>query len=300
MGRPLKAFVVILALCLTTGGVQAQDRPRIVAVNYALQYFAERLVGDVADVVFPVPDSIDPSFWRPSIADISMIQSADLILLNGAGFATWIDRVSLPRSRLVNTSAAIEDRFIVTESITHSHGDGGEHSHDGLASYTWLDPTLAIEQAAAIAGAVSAKNLASPEDVFANFADLRADLEELDAQAATELEAAQGVALISTHPRYEYFAQRYGLSIAALEWEAGAAPTEAQIGELQALVDETGAGILIWEAEPPSESIDAASALGLKSVVFDPLARAEPSGPYIEAYMRAVTEIAAAAALSSN
>ena len=145
--------------CLTALAAAAQDRPRIVAVNGALTYFAEQLAGDAAEVAFPVPEGVDPSFWRPSIADISAIQEADLILLNGASFATWIDRVSLPRSRVVNTSAAIEERFIVTESITHSHGDGGEHSHEGLAAYTWLDPTLAIAQAEAVAGALVARGL---------------------------------------------------------------------------------------------------------------------------------------------
>ena len=138
----LRLFVTCLAFLAATALI-AEDRKHIVVVNYALQYFAERLTEGSVDVDFPVPRDVDPAFWRPAIADISRIQSADLILLNGAGFATWIDRVSLPRARVVNTSAAIEDKFIVTESITHSHGEGGAHSHEGLASYLWLDPSLA-------------------------------------------------------------------------------------------------------------------------------------------------------------
>ena len=34
-------------------------------------------------------------------------QGADLILLNGATYAKWIDRVTLPASKLVDTSAAL-------------------------------------------------------------------------------------------------------------------------------------------------------------------------------------------------
>jgi len=138
----LSAGLILLGATAAT----AQDPTRVVAVNYALKYFAERLLEDEAEVIFPVPQDVDPSFWRPSIADISQIQSADLILLNGAAFATWIDRVSLPRSKLVNTSAAIEDQYIFTESVTHSHGEGDSHSHENLASYLWLDPTLAKTQ----------------------------------------------------------------------------------------------------------------------------------------------------------
>ena len=185
MIRRLKPTLVAGMLLLSVSVSQAQDYPRIVAVNYPLQYFAERLVGEAAEVEFPVAQGVDPSFWRPSIADISEIQSADLILLNGAGFATWVDQVTLPRSKTVNTSAAIEEQFIVTESITHSHGDGGEHSHEGLATYIWLDPTLAVAQAEAIAAALDARQIAPLDVIGSELETKRADLIAKDDEAKT-------------------------------------------------------------------------------------------------------------------
>ncbi|MEO0664309.1 MAG: metal ABC transporter substrate-binding protein [Pseudomonadota bacterium] len=291
---PLRSIAAAALLALSGQAATAQDRPEIMAVNYALQHMAQTLVGDAAEVTFPVPADVDPSFWRPSISDISAVQAADLILLNGAGFATWVDRVSLPRSRLLNTSRAITESYIVTESITHSHGDGGEHSHEGLASYTWLDPTLAAEQAAAIAGAIAQRGIAPAEDVFAALTDLTEALEALDAQTATALAGAAGVPLITTHPRYEYFAARYGLSLTDLEWEAGAAPDAGELAELKATAEETGASILIWEAAPPAEAIAAVEALGLTSVVFEPMAQTPISGDFIAVYEAAVADLAAA------
>lgn len=285
---------VSLAIALLLGMVTsalAQDRPRIVVVNYALQSLAQRLAGDSAEVLFPVPDGVDPSFWRPSIADISLIQSADLILLNGAGFATWVDRVSLPRSKLVNTSAAIADQFIVTESITHSHGDGGEHSHEGLASYTWLDPSLAVQQAEAIAAAMTRLKVAPAQDVEARLVTLRADLEALDAANQVELTKLQDTAIIATHPRYQYFTRRYGLSIASLEWDARSDPTNEQLAELNTLVQKTGARILIWEGEPSASSVAAAAAMGLESVVFNPLAQRGVGDDFVDAFAAAVDSI---------
>ena len=293
--------ILAVGLVLSLGSAAAaQDRPRVVAVHQALADFAERLVGDAAEVVFPVPAGVDASFWRPSIADISMIQSADLILLNGAGFATWIDRVSLPRSRLVNTSRAFEDRYIVTESITHSHGDGGEHAHEGIASYTWLDPSLAIAQAEAIASAIVARELAAAEDVEARLDAFRSELTDLDATARDALSGAQDVEMIATHPRYQYFAQRYSLSITSLEWEAGAMPSDAQITALGNLAKERDARGLIWEARPPPEAIEAAEALGLRSVIFEPWANDGTHDTFIEAYETAVSDISDAVSHSSN
>ena len=290
---------VALVLGLVTPSL-AQDRPRIVTVNYALQYLAERLTGGEAEVIFPVPAGVDPSFWRPSIADITMIQSADLILLNGAGFATWVDRVSLPRSKTVNTSAKIKDQFISTESITHSHGDGGEHSHEGLASYLWLDPTLAIAQAEAVAAAMASRDLVPASEIYASFAELRSELEKLDASTAAALATARGIPMIATHPRYQYLAQRYDLSITSLEWEAGAMPTQEELADLERLVAELDARILIWEAQPPRDGIEAADALGLESVVFNPLARASADDSFVESYASAVSDLSDAVSSSRN
>ena len=292
-------LAVVLAFTLVTAAT-AQDRPQVIAVNKALQYFAERLLGGDADVVFPVPAGVDPSFWRPSIADISMVQSADLILLNGAGFATWVDRVSLPRSRVVNTSAGIEDQFIVTESITHSHGDGGEHSHEGIASYTWLDPVLAIAQAEAIASAIISRGLADANEVDARLADLTSELTQLDAATREALEAAKGVAMIATHPRYQYFARRYALSITSLEWEARAMPTKDEFAELDRLANELGARILFWEAQPPEDAIEIAEGLGLANVVFEPWATEGTQDSYINSFTGAVAGITQALSGSLN
>jgi len=133
-----------------------QDRLVVYTVNYPLQYFAQRIAGDRAKVVFPAPPNVDPAFWQPDAQTVVAYQGADLILLNGAGYAQWIDRVTLPRRRLVNTSAGFRERYLrVDDAITHSHGPAREHSHSGTAFTTWLDFSLAAEQARSISKALT-------------------------------------------------------------------------------------------------------------------------------------------------
>jgi zinc transport system substrate-binding protein len=130
----------------------------VYVVNYPLKYFAERIGGPHVKVTLPVPPDIDPVYWIPSIADIGAYQQADLILLNGAGYAKWITKVSLPRSKTIDTSRSFKDRYItVKEIMTHSHGAEGEHAHEGLAFTTWLDLSLATRQAEAVYMAFSRK-----------------------------------------------------------------------------------------------------------------------------------------------
>ncbi len=134
----------------------------VYVVNYPLQYFAERIGGDRVDVHFPAPSEGDPAFWSPDPSAVAEYQAADLILLNGADYAKWVPKVTLPPSKLVDTSVSFQDRIIyVEDAATHSHGPGGEHSHGESAFTTWLDLTLALEQAKAIRDAFAK---ARPED----------------------------------------------------------------------------------------------------------------------------------------
>lgn len=289
--KALAALTV--AQSLAASAALAADKPVVAAVNYPLAYFAERLGGDAIEVLFPVPADRDPAFWRPSLADIAAIQQADLIALNGAGYAAWTEKASLPRSRVVDTSEPIEHRFIETETVTHSHGDDGEHSHQGLASHTWLDFALAAQQAEELAAAMKRRLPDLAERIEAAEAPLRDDLESLYMAAYAASGALDGARIIATHPRYQYFARAFQLEISALEWEAGEAPTEAQWDALAALAGETGARILIWEAEPPADARERAAAMGLRDVVFPTLANRPAEGDFVSAMRASLDRLAA-------
>ncbi|MGB5340651.1 MAG: metal ABC transporter substrate-binding protein, partial [Thermoanaerobaculia bacterium] len=102
----------------------------VFATNYPLAYFAERIGGEQVEVSFPAPADVDPAYWAPAPEVIADFQQADLILLNGAGYEKWLERASLPASRLVDTSVAVESSYIpLDEGVVHTHGPEGEHSH---------------------------------------------------------------------------------------------------------------------------------------------------------------------------
>lgn len=286
-----RALVTLFALFASAA--TAADKPVVAAVNYPLAYFAERLGGDAVEVLFPVPAGRDPAFWRPSLADITAIQQADVIALNGAGYAAWTTKTSLPRSRLIDTSAPFKSDYIRTETITHSHGEDGEHSHEGVASHTWLNFSLAAKQAATLAAAMKRKlpDLASAIDAASP--GLAKDLEGLNKAAQEAATALSGSTIITTHPRYQYLGAAYQLTIHSLEWEAGEAPTEAQWNELSALAARTGATILIWEADPPAAARARAKAIGLSDAVVPTYANRPEVGDFVSAMRKGLSDLAA-------
>ena len=112
----------------------------VYTVNYPLQYFAERIGGDEVGVQFPGPAGVDPAYWSPEPDEAVAYQAADLVFRNGAGYAAWVDRTSLLRRRLIDTSAGFRDRLLrEDDEAIHTHGPDGEHSPSPVAFTTFLE-----------------------------------------------------------------------------------------------------------------------------------------------------------------
>jgi zinc transport system substrate-binding protein len=255
----------------------------VYTVNYPLQYFAERIGGDEVRVSFPAPVDVDPAHWRPDADTILAFQTADLILLNGAGYANWMQRVTLPTSRLVDTSASFRDRYVgLDNTVTHTHGPEGKHAHGSVAFTTWLDPQLAIEQAGATAAAFAKKRPDKAEAFEANLAVLRSDVLSLDERLVEVTKRIGEQPLLFSHPVYQYFARRYGLHARSLHWEPDEAPSETMWQELQTLLAAHPATRMLWESDPLPETRTRLETLGVKSTVYDPCGNVPDAGDWLD------------------
>ena len=262
----------------TSGGVTADGAPlRISATTAALAYFTARIGGDAVTVDFPVPDGLDPADWSPKGKDLPALQEADLVVLNGAGLESWRARVSLRESRVVDTGEPIRSRWIEVDGPTHSHGMSGSHSHAGTASRTWLDPTLAIEQARTIERALSLARPARAEEFGKNFRSLEKDLLDLDARYEAAVGGRTGTPVLFSHPVYEYLVRRYGLNARSLDWEPGEMPYEEQWDALASLRGEFPANAILWEATPLDATARRLAEMGVSSFPFEPGANVRPA-----------------------
>ncbi len=262
-------------------GAEPGGRPVVYASNYPLQYFAQRIAGPLVDVRLPVPTGEDPAFWKPRAEDVVALQQADLILLNGASYESWLKDVSLPESRLVDTSDGFREQFIaLEETVTHSHGPDGKHEHSATAFTTWLDLALAIEQARAIQGAFSKRWPEHQGQFEAQFKKLVTELEALDAGISRTAKAATGVPVLFSHPVYQYFERRYQLNGRSVHWEPDEMPSESMWQELTTLLSSHPAKWMIWEGKPNPEITAKLVELGVQSIVFAPCGGAPDNGDF--------------------
>ena len=227
------------------------------------------------------PTRIRPS-GRRAPAVIATYQEANLILLNGAGYAKWVERATLPTSNLVDTSAGFTDRYIkLADTVTHSHGPEGDHEHGGWAFTTWLDPTLAMEQARAVAAALQHRLPESSTAIDQRLAVLETDLVTLDARFAAAAGTIGSESILFSHPVYQYFIARYDLNGKQVHWEPDFTPDGAMWSELDHILDHDRARWMLWEGEPLAETVAALEERGIASLVFSPCANRPHEGDWL-------------------
>jgi zinc transport system substrate-binding protein len=269
-----------------SGGAAVTATPVIYTVNYPLAWLAQQLVADAARVEFPAPAGEDPAFWKPSRDIIAHYQQADLVLLNGAGYARWLGQVSLPENSLIDTSAGYVDRLIhEKKKAVHSHGPEGEHSHTEVAFTTWLDLELLAAQAEAVAAALNSLLPGAAAEVDARLAGVRENLAAMDDSLRGAAALIGDNPVLYSHPVYQYLQRRYGFNGRALHWEPGQVPGEEEWGRLEGLLAEHPAQWMLWEGRPLPEVAERLSGLGVTALVFQPMGNRPSSGDF-EAGMR--------------
>ena len=267
------------------GSADSSATPGVFAANYALSSFAEAIGGDMITVQSPATDGASATSFRPDPEQIIAIQDCKLILLNGADFSSWVNKASLPGSRTVRTATAFRDRWLESNHHHHDHdhdhqhgpdGDGGDHHHAHWAAYTWLDPSLAKEQAQ-IVGNGLARILPGKGRMIAERSTA------LDAEFAPLIEQAKRIsemtlpAVIAAEPNYEYLARACALDLHDADWHWNEPQPHDGMDSLKQLIEATGATIILVPETPTAERAKVLTDLGLEHRVVALLANA-PEG----------------------
>lgn len=294
-------YIWLLVVVIVLGGCSEKREevnetgtktPMVCVSNHPLKYFVERIASSDVEVHFPVPAEDDPAYWKPNSEDILALQKADLIILNGATHEPWLENVSLSQLKLVDTSADFRDRLIPSKEVTtHSHGMEGEHEHTGTAFTTWLNLKLAISQAGKAKDALVARWPQNKERFEARFTDLSQDLSTLDAEIKGIVAGNPNLAVLFSHPVYQYFEAGYGINGRSVHWEPGEMPDDAMLTNLTGLLKRHPAKWMIWEGHPNPEIVNKLKDLGLESAVFEPCGNTPDKGDFLSIMQQNIKEL---------
>jgi len=206
-----------LLLCSPALEVMADGQKLKVLTSFAPIYcLVANVAGDLAQIDNLLPGNAEPHDYQFSRKDLQRVSHADLIVLNGLGLETWLQKV-LTSSARVGPAIVVEIGAGMDSELIHSPaGEAGDASGKSTARpnpHIWLDPQLTIHAVANISKALQKADPAHAGGYAANAAQFTTRLAELDADLLRDLAPLKGAAIVTYHDAFPYFARRYGLNI---------------------------------------------------------------------------------------
>jgi zinc transport system substrate-binding protein len=292
----LIAITILLVACTDNepAGIDStslRSKPVVIASNYPLYFFTSEIAGEDIEVGFP-KISGDPAMWAPSGEDVGTLQNADLLILNGADYESWLAFTTLPDGLTLDTTATVQAMLLPIENETvHQHGPAGKHSHQGTAFTTWLDPQLAIEQARAVMHGLSRLESEQSGLFETNFEALKQRLTQLDQSLEAAFAELGEKPVIFSHPVYQYLQHRYGINGRSTHWEPDIEPGTREWIDFGNLQRQHPAKLMIWEEAPLDSVREKLLEMGIEVVVFSPTGNTPGNGDYFTVMQQNLFEL---------
>jgi zinc transport system substrate-binding protein len=186
---------------------EENEKITVVASFYPLYEFASRVVDDRAEVSSLVPAGVEPHDWEPTAEDVLRGRSADMLVINGVGFESWVDDVKA--TVVANTSEGI--KFDYEEEKGEGEDEHGHGSDGGVNPHIWLDPMLAKHQVDKIRNVIVSADPVNADYYNENSDRFAEELDSLDAFIRSELADCEKLDFIAFHDAFVHFSERYGL-----------------------------------------------------------------------------------------
>jgi len=218
----------------------AGERLRVVATTTIVGDVVARVGGDAMELMVLLPPGADPHTYEPTPADLTAVARAHVLFVNGLGLEGFLERTlrNVGDVPVVPVSAGIQPRHL------EEHEGKESHAHGEADPHVWLDVRNVLVWVENIRQALSALDPAHAEQYAANAAAYRAELEALDAWILEQVARVppQNRKLVTNHPAFGYFADRYGFEQVAAVYpiSPGAEPSAREIAKLEETIRRFG------------------------------------------------------------
>ncbi len=221
------------------------ERLRVVATTTIVGDVVARVGGETIQLTVLLPVGADPHTYEPTPADLTAVAGAHVLFINGLGLEGFLERTlrnvggDLP---VVSVSAGIRPRPLEEEAGEEAEEE--EHHHGEYDPHVWLDVRNVMVWVENIRQALSALDPAHTDLYAANAAAYRKELEALDAWILEQVAQVppQNRKLVTNHPAFGYFAERYGFEQVAAVYPVspGAEPSAREIAQLEETIRQYG------------------------------------------------------------
>ncbi len=252
-------------------GAAPGSSPRVVAAFYPLEFVTERVAGDLAEVDTLAQPGVEPHDLELTIKETAQIADATLVVYE-KDFQPAVDE-AVDQNAGGETLDVSGPADLVTFESEHAHDeDDHGHDHDGLDPHFWQDPLRMADVGDALATELGDIDPDHADEYAANAADLRTDLERLDAAFTDGLADCERDTVVVSHDAFGYLS-RYGIHFAPIAGlSPDAEPTPADLAELHELIEHDGITTVFSETlAPPELSETLADDAGVTTEILDPI-----------------------------
>lgn len=260
---------VFFLISIFTGGIfnqplsfaQTTQSKKVLTSFYPVYIMARNVAKDVPGVFV---ENMAPPFtgclhdYALTPSDIKKFIQADIFIANGAGMESFLGNVirQYPHVKVVE----------LTEGISLCAGAEGNNPH------VWLNVAYAITQVKNLGKAMREWDPAHALLYQKNTDAYVEKLIDLQEKMQTALAPYRGKKIITFHEAFAYFAQEFGLNIAAvIEREPGSAPNAKELAAIIDLVNREKIKAVFVEPQYPASAAEMiAKETGAKVYVLDP------------------------------
>ncbi len=251
----LTAGGALVALALVAGCGSSQDAgapaasgtPTVVATTNVWGSVASAVAGPDAQVHSIISDpAADPHSYESTPADAAAIGRADLVVANGGGYDTFVDKVT-------GADAGAKAHTIEAFDLRPDQADDNEH--------VWFDPTTVKAVAGQVADRLSTAEPAKAAALHQRATAFDAQVDRIAAQTAAIGRAKPGTQVISTEPIAHYLLRTAGIAdvtpqdfVAAIENESD--PSAASLVQVGDALSARRVGALVFNPQTESPVVE--------------------------------------------
>lgn len=275
---------------------------KVVTSFSILEDFAQNIGQEKIDVESIIKADQDAHSFEPTPKDIIKIQNADVVILNGVEFDSWLNKI-LEANRyegiIVDASHNVPLLPYHEDENHHDHDHDHDHHHGEFDPHIWQDPKNVIIMTENIRNGLT---LAQPESEAYfenNFEAYKRELEALNNYAIHLLKPIDhNGKLMVLHDSFGYLAKAYDLHFVAISnLNPLAEPSAKRMSELYQLVKKENIRAIFSENIAPSRFIKTlAKDLNLQDggiLYSDALTTTPPANDYIGLFKHNIDQITA-------
>ena len=277
------ALVLCLLISIAHGENQNPKKLNVLATFAPIQSFAANVCGDAAEVSVLLPPNSGPHNYAFSPSDIRKIGRADVIIENGLGLETWLEKGVKTAGKkdllIVDTSKGISP---ITQADSGQTGSPNPH--------IWLSPVYAMKQVENIRDALSSRDPTNAVAYRRNADRYLEDLKKLDSEIRKQTSLLRNKNFVTLHDVFPYFAREYGLRIAGtFEISPDQSPLPRKLEQLRTLLASHEVAALFAESSYNSKPLEVvAREFSLPVVRMDSMETGEGDPSFYERAMRSI------------